>query len=275
MSEIENQTPEPAPSGAPRPHEPVIVDEPAKLNPLARLIGTLLSPGETFADINRKPSWLVPLVLCIVIGMGFWWFIFSHFDAGWHRFLQKVLEDRAAQNNTPVPAAQDVEKAYLFSKWGYTVFFGAIVTTLLCFASSGALAMGMMLMQAKTTFKKILSVVLWSWAATGLLQLVVTIASVFVRGSEAQENFNPRNLGSLSVTSLGVLLPDDTSIFLKTLAGSINVFSIWNLILLMIGLAAVSGLRKVKTSSLAPMVVGLWLVAVLIFSGLATLGGGR
>src|SRR5436853_2149868 len=276
MSETQNQIDASAPAyAAPPAAQPIQPEEPARLNAMQRFIGTIFSPGETFQDVNRKPTWLVPFLICIVMAMAFWWFLFWHFDAGWHQFLQKTMEDRATQTNTPKPTPQDMERIFLFTKWGYMIGFGVVLTPILHFASSGALALGMMLMQAKTTFKKILSVVAWSWAVTGVLQLIVTVASAFVRGSEAQENFNPRNLGSLSLTSLAALLPDDTSPFLKALAGAINVFSIWYLILLMIGLTAVSGLRKAKSSSFAPMVVGLWLVAILIFSGLASLGGGR
>ncbi|HEV8482119.1 MAG TPA: hypothetical protein VGV87_01065, partial [Blastocatellia bacterium] len=42
--------------------------EAARLGPLQRLIGILFSPGETFVDINRKPTWLAPLLISIVIG---------------------------------------------------------------------------------------------------------------------------------------------------------------------------------------------------------------
>ncbi|MGH9823099.1 MAG: hypothetical protein ACREDR_07610, partial [Blastocatellia bacterium] len=38
----------------------------AKIGPGGRLIGVLLSPTETFADINRKPTWLVPIIIVIV-----------------------------------------------------------------------------------------------------------------------------------------------------------------------------------------------------------------
>ncbi|HEU4389707.1 MAG TPA: hypothetical protein VFV34_18020, partial [Blastocatellia bacterium] len=34
----------------------VPVEEPAKLGPLQRLTGVIFSPGETFADMKRKPS---------------------------------------------------------------------------------------------------------------------------------------------------------------------------------------------------------------------------
>jgi hypothetical protein len=264
MSETQNEldTGAAAYAAAPTP-PPAQPAEPARLNAVQRFIGTLFSPGETFEDVNRKPTWLVPLLICLVSAIIFMWFVFSHFDAGWHRFLLKSMQDRAAQTNSPPPTPQDMERIYGFTKWGQIVFVG-IISVIACFASAGVLALGMMLMSAKATFKKILSVVTWSWATTGVLQLIVVIASIFVRGADAQENFNPRDIGSLGMTNLAAILPDDISPFLKGLAASFDVFAIWYLILLMIGLAAISGLRKAKASSMAPMVFGLWFVIVLI-----------
>jgi len=35
------------------------------LNVVQRVIGVFVSPGETFAQVDRKPDWLVPLILLI------------------------------------------------------------------------------------------------------------------------------------------------------------------------------------------------------------------
>ena len=55
MSEPENKLPETPDYAAPQTIEQPPVEEPARLGPLGRLTGTLMSPGETFADVNRKP----------------------------------------------------------------------------------------------------------------------------------------------------------------------------------------------------------------------------
>ncbi|HJQ22436.1 MAG TPA: Yip1 family protein [Blastocatellia bacterium] len=269
MSETQDQIETGAPAyAAPQSAPAAQPEESARMNAVQRFFGTIFSPGETFQDINRKPTWLVPLLICIVSSVAFMWFMFSHFDEGWHRFMQKAMADRAAQSGGPAPSGQDFEKIYTITRWGQTGGAG-IFATIALFASAGVLALGMMLMQAKATFKKILSVVTWSWAVTGVLQLIVVIASVFVRGSDAQENFNPRDLGSMSLTNLAAFLPDDMSPFLKGIAATFDVFSIWFLILLMIGLATVSGLKKANPSKMAPMVLGLWFLTVLIRAAMA------
>ena len=48
----------------PRPGAPAA----PKKNSFERIAGALFSPGETFADIARKPDFLVPLLVIIIIG---------------------------------------------------------------------------------------------------------------------------------------------------------------------------------------------------------------
>src|SRR5258708_19805432 len=57
-----------APAGAP---------PPSKESALARLVGVLFSPDETFASIARKPDWAVPLLLFMAISL-FSGFVFAH-----------------------------------------------------------------------------------------------------------------------------------------------------------------------------------------------------
>src|ERR1051325_9292478 len=90
MSEPQNQIETSAPAYAAPPAPPSAQPaEPARLNAVQRFVGTLFSPGETFEDVNRKPTWLVPLLICLISALVFMWFVFSHFDQGWHRFLLK------------------------------------------------------------------------------------------------------------------------------------------------------------------------------------------
>ena len=42
-------------------------EQPAPRTPVARLIGVLMSPGETFAEISRNPAWLAPFIIYMVV----------------------------------------------------------------------------------------------------------------------------------------------------------------------------------------------------------------
>jgi hypothetical protein len=276
MSQPENQTNNDAPyypaPDLPSRYVETPSQEPARISEAGRFVGTIFSPGETFEDINRKPSWIVPLLIAIATALAFTWFLYWQFSAGMDQFMRKTLADQAAKSGRPAPTSQDMEVGLKITKWvgfGFALI-GPVIANLVI---AGALALGMVIMQAKTTFKKIFSVVLWSGVATGVVQIIVIIASVLVRDSSQNANFNPKEFGSLSATNLAVFLPSGTSAPLKALAASIDVFSIWFLILLIIGLTAISGSRKISKGSMAGLVIGLWLVTVLAKMGWAAVSG--
>lgn len=276
MSQPENQKINDAPYyGVPNSesrYEAAPAQEPAQISEAGRFVGMLFSPGETFEDINRKPTWVVPLIIAIVMALAFTWFLNWYFAAGMEEFMRKTIADRAAQSGRPAPTSRDMEFGLKITRWvGFAIaLVGPVVANLVI---AGVFALGMMIMQAQTTFKKIFSVVLWSGVATGAVQIIVIIASVLVRGSDSVGGFNPRNLGSLSATNLAAFLPADTSASVKALASSIDVFSIWFLILLIIGLTTISGSRKISRGSMAGLVIGLWIVTVLAKMGWAAIFG--
>src|SRR5512144_451147 len=41
--------------------------QPAPKNPFARLVGVVVSPGETFAEISRSPGWIAPFAIYLVV----------------------------------------------------------------------------------------------------------------------------------------------------------------------------------------------------------------
>jgi hypothetical protein len=118
--------------------------------------------------------------------------------------------------------------------------------------------------------------VAWSWCATVLVYNIVVTASLMVRDSESFRDFNLADPAGIVPTNLAVALPSETSPALASLAASIDIFSIWFLILLSIGFAAIAGSRRFKTSKTATLVFGMWAIWVLIKVGFAALGfGGR
>jgi type IV secretory pathway VirB2 component (pilin) len=269
MSETQNQIDASTPAyAAPPAPQPIPPEEPARMNAMQRLWGTLFSPGETFQDINRKPTILVPIILGIVLALAggafFNWKVKPDWDRLFRAQIQKRAE-RSGQSLTPEQIEQQVE----FSKKLVPIFplFGAIGTPIAYLVIAGVFALGMMLIQAKTTFKKILSVVAWSYTATALVQSLVFIAVVLVQDQETLNSIDPTQGVNIVPSNVGVLLPAGTSGAVMALASSLDIFSIWYLVLLAIGLAAIAGSRKITPKKTGGMVFGIWIVFVLVKVG--------
>ena len=276
MSQPKNQIPDAAPAYDVIQHqEQPTTEEPARLGPVSRLTGTLLSPGETFADVNRKPTWIAPMIIAIatVIASTFFfqWRVNPDWDSIMRNQIKKQLE-RSNQSLTEEQMQQRVSFAKGIAK--FSPLIGAVFTPIIYVVVAGIFALGLMFIQAKTTFKKILSVVAWSFAAIGIVATVVTMASLMVRDEEGLRSIDPTQPAGVVPSNIAAFLSSDTSPVLKSLAGSLDIFTIWILILLSIGFATIAGSRKITTGKAATVVFGFWAVYVLIKVGWAAVFGG-
>ncbi|HJQ70028.1 MAG TPA: Yip1 family protein [Blastocatellia bacterium] len=261
--------PQPMPVEPPPAYHPAQVEEPARLGPFERFIGVLFSPGETYKDINRKPTWLIPMLIGVAGAVIFAIFINWKLDAGWDAMMREAMS-RQGQGTPPTP--EQMAGAKTVGKAVFVAWFG-VVTALSYLIVAGAFALGMMLMGAQTTFKKILSVVAWSFASVGLISLLVTVASLMLRDTESLAELNPQKLDSLTATNLGALLPDDTGKFIKSIANSFDIFSFWLIALMAIGLVAIAGKRSIKVGSTAAMVIGFWVFYIVVKAALTAAFG--
>jgi len=265
MSQPEQETqPPPAPGyGAPPVYQQAEPEEPARLGPLQRLVGIIFSPVETFKDINRKPTWLIPMLIAILVSSAYFFFLTQKLEAGIEESVRKSMAEQAQQSGQPAPTPDKVEMGLLITKVSMVV--GSVLGTPVVFLIvSGAFALGMMLLGAQTTFKKILSVVAWTFCAIPLIAYIVSAASLLLRDAESIREINMQNIEQVSATNLGAFMPADTSPLLRSLAGSLDIFSFWSIALLIVGLAAIAGKKGIKASSTATVVMGLWLAYVVV-----------
>jgi hypothetical protein len=275
MSEPEDKMPSAAPVyAAPQPQQQPAVEEPARLGPLSRLTGTLFSPGETFADVNRKPTWIAPMIIAIatVLASSFFFSWRAHPD--WDTIFRTQFKKQAEKRNqqpTPEQLDQQVAIAKTFAK--YSPIIGAVFTPIIYLILAGIFALGMMFIQAKTTFKKILSVVSWSCASLGIVTSIVMMASLMMRDEEGLRSIDPTQPAGIVPSNVAAFLSSDASAVIKSLAGSLDIFTIWLLILFSIGFAKIAGSRKTTTGKTASVVFGFWAVFVVIKLGWSAIFG--
>lgn len=266
MSETVDQLPEPTPPyAAPPQPDQTPVEEPARLGPFARLTGTLLSPGETFEDVNRKPTWIAPMIIGILTVLAatlfFQWRVHPDWDSLMRTQIKKRLE-KSNQSLTEEQMQQQLTIGKTIAK--FTPIIAAVVTPIIYVILAGIFALGMMFIQAKTTFKKILSVVAWSSVAVSIVSTVVLMASLMIRDEESLRSIDPTQAAGIVPTNVAAFLPSVTSPVIKSLAGSLDIFTIWTLILFTIGFAAIAGSRKITTRKTATVVLGFWVIYVCL-----------
>ena len=231
MSEMENPTQSDAPAyGVPRAPETTVLEEPARLGPFQRLVGVMFSPGETFADVNRKPTVLAPILIAVAVVVASTVFFSCWVNPDWDRILRPQVKqriERGGQTATEEQITQGVEFGKIFAKYHARHRRHSSCRFFMSFLA-GVFALGMMFIQAKTTFKKILSVVAWSGAATGLISGVVGIMALLLQDKESLANIDPTKSSGIAPTNLDAILSAcllNCLLSSKQLASSLDIFT--------------------------------------------------
>ena len=232
--------------------------EQAQIGAMGRIIGALTSPRATFEDIVRKPSWIIPVVLLTVIAIIAT--VVMTQRIGWERIVTQSIDQspRAAQMS-PQQRQQAIEQGAKFGRiFAYAAaVLGNLVVVLI--VAGIFLAAFNSIGGAGTNYKTsmgITSHAMLPGVIVGLLMILI----LFLKDPESVNIQNP--VGS----NLGALLSPETKPWLMSLAGSIDIFTIWTIILLGIGFSATNP-KKISTGKGIGIVVGVWVIWLLIKVG--------
>lgn len=221
----------------------------------ARLIGVLFSPKETFAAIVARPRWLAVMVVTLVMSSAAYYVILSSQD------MQDAIVDqqvRAMESRGNVVSDQQIANIERFIGYlpvGYAV--GIFVLGPLFGAAIAGIVTGIFttLMGGNGTFKQV-------FAVMNHAGFIPAISALFIAGMLAvgAKPIGARPPGA----NLGVFLPmlEDTS-FLAVLLRSIDMFLLWWMVVLAIGLGV---LYKRRTGPIATTFIGLYIVIALLIA---------
>jgi membrane protein, antimicrobial resistance system len=229
--------------------------EPTK-NPLERIIGVLVSPKAAFEDINRKPDWIVPAVLILLVALVITYVFLSHAD------MLELIKAQIEKSGRPVPPDEALQSGVKASMiFSYVVVVVAVPVSLLVFA--GVLyAVFSFILGAETTFKKMFAMNAYA-SMPSLLKSVIAIPILFVK--QPTELGNPADI----VRSNLSILFDPGNKVLFALGKSIDVFILWYIVVLAIGVVAVS--KNVTFKKALTTLVILWLIVVACVVGWAAI----
>jgi hypothetical protein len=238
--------------------------EPSGMGELSRLTGVFFEPSKTFADIAERPTWIVPMGLAIVASLILMVLFTQH--VGVDRMIRQQLESspRTAQMS-PGQREQAVQMGARIA--GVSMYLGPIVGTPLYDLIAAAVLMGIVagILSAPVKFKQAFAVVCWA----GLPGVISAGLAMIVMFLKKPDDFDIRDP---LVFNLGVLMdPQTSSKSLHSIATSLDLFSIWMILLLATGFKAAAG-KRISFGGALFAVVLPWGVWVLIRAGLAGAG---
>jgi hypothetical protein len=146
MSDPEIRTSEDAPPYASTPmHDQQAPEEPARIGPFGRLTGTLLSPGETFEDINRKPTFVAPMIVAICAILASTFFFQWRVHPDWDTIMRNQIKKQLDRRNQSIPEDQLNKQVEVSKKFAqFFPLIGSVFVPISYVIIAGLFALGMM-----------------------------------------------------------------------------------------------------------------------------------
>lgn len=230
----------------------------AAAGPGGRIVGVFFSPKPTFEDIARKPSWVAPVLvltlLSILVSLA------MHQRVDWREFISQQLD------KSPQAAQMSAEQKQQRIEFGIKI--SSAVTYLMGFVGPMVFALLIALVMmgaynllagANATFQQSLAVVAHA-AVTGAIGSVLFLVILYLKPVGSVDIENP------VATNAAAFLPEGSAKWLVTLAKQMDIFTIWMLLLVAIGFAAINP-KKLQGGKAFAVAFGVWAVWVLIRTG--------
>ncbi len=226
------------------------------LSEVQRVVDTFIAPTKTFTDIKRSASWWLPWVIGCLVTFGLAYAIQSKitwekvYDNAMHQSPKQLERLQQQPPEAQAKAKMFTAAIYKYSFWGAPIL-GLIFVLIIAAVLMATINFGF---GGRAKFPQMFAVVQYAYLPV-TIKALLGVVTIFA-GMDP-DSFNLQNYVG---TNLGYYLPPDMSKPLLALATSVDVFTIWILILLTIGCAIVG---NVKRGQAAIGVWGWWILITL------------
>ena len=228
---------------------------------VGRMMSVLTAPAKTFKSIAEKPTaWLAILIL-VVVTVGITVVVTSKIDG---EVMMREQLEKSGQEMTE----EQMESAIAIGskmKWIGPAFV-VVFAPLFMLVAGGLFLVAFKVQGSDMNFMRSLAVYTYASMPAlvkGLLTLPVALSRAEISAEAAQQ-------GTLLMSNLAFLAPDDAGPAVIAALGSADVFSVWIIVLLSMGYSIVG---KVSKPAATVTVVLIWLFGVALKVGFAALGG--
>jgi hypothetical protein len=236
----------------------------SSMSEAGRIAGIFWEPKPVFQDLAERPRFWAPLIILTVLSAVY----IASFSrvVGFESLIRRQIE--ASPRTAQLPPDQRERAIQMGLKFAVpSAYAGAV----LGFAVSALVIAGVLLGcvnllgGAKVSYRQAFSITCYSFLPSAL----ATILAMVVMYLKDPADFDLRNPLPLN---LGAFL-DRSAVggFVHSLAGSLDLFSIWVMLLLALGFSTAA--RKMSFSKALALVLLPWAVYVLLKSGWAALSG--
>jgi len=229
-----------------------------------RMLGALVAPEDTFRSIAARPTWLAPLLVTVVLVTVVTGMVSARLDMA--QVIRHQFEAAGSQ-----PSLEQIDQRIEMMKklQPYLALFqGLVVTPAIYLLCALLFWVGFKLLGSDMSYKASFATCLYGLLPLGLVQALLAIPVIWSRASFTQDEARS---GSFLASNLAAWAPDGIGPVARTLLGSVDLFSIWAIVLLVIGYRIVAGVSR---AAAAGVVLGVWLLGVALKVALVAIAPG-
>jgi len=229
-----------------------------------RVINTFIAPSKTFTDIRRNASWWVPLLLISIFSISF--FVMIDKKVGFEQVARSMLaNNKAIQQLTPAQQEQAYARTAIGLKVGE---YAAPIFILIYVLITAAVLMATFnfMMDAQVSFSQSMAIVMYGWLP-GVLSAILSMLALQFGDTEGFRMDNP-----IGTNPAHFMDPATTSKFVYAMLTSIDVISLWIVVLIGMGFA-LNAKKKISTGSAIASVAVWYFIAKLCGAAFAALRG--
>lgn len=222
---------------------------PKEMGTLEKIVSIFISPTETFKSLDRKPDWIVPFVIVLILTLGMQYLT-----------LDIQINDRLAMMEAQGGMSDEQLQAASAQMRGPMRYIG-LITTPFAIPVVWVVLAGLLLLAANLTlgaeaevkFRKVFSMVAWSSLVSSLAIILLT-ALMLMKGTSLGVTTDPTPL--LPAQPLG-----EPKTLTHRLLSKLDIFTIWQLILWTLGLSV---FYRVAPQKAAIPVLSLWIIWIVV-----------
>jgi hypothetical protein len=240
-----------------------VADGGAQLSQVERVVDTLIAPSKTFTDIRRSAACWLPIVLMVILSLASSWTIGKTIGFAAATETQITKNPKAEEQMSALPPDQRASRMAMSVTITKVISYIIPVFVLIVIAIEALIlwASFNFALGAQTKYSQVFAVVVFAGIPryfVWLLSIILLFAGV------GTENFDMKNPVG---TNLGYYL-SDSSHWMQTAGQFFDVFSLWALALMILGMAIISG-KKISQS--ATVILGWWVLILIVSTGIAAL----
>lgn len=226
---------------------------------LARLVGVFVAPSRTFAAIAQRPTWILPVAVAAGLALPLSELILSRMN--WRAVMSARMAG-SAHKLTDAQMDGIVERMRGLS-WMWDVF-AVLAPVLVTLVVAGALWAACQAFGWEVRFPQSLGITAHAFfpATLASAALLVVLWN--------RDTIDPETVGDLLHTNLGFLVDARSDRVLHGLLGSLDLFALWSMALMVLGLSAAA---RASRARVAALVASLWALFVLGKAGIAAFRG--